>query len=106
MRLLLVIAQYEPETMPEKLVREINKQIKIGRLCLLTGQAQLWPIFKQKAICLRLTPLDGDSVSVKEALYFKAPVVASNSINRPRGCVIYNYSSFKDLTIKISELIT
>lgn len=106
LRLLLAIAKYEPEMMPEKLVFEINKHIQNGRLCLLTDQSQIWPLFKHKAICLRLTPLDGDSVTIKEALYFKAPVVASNSVSRPASCIIYNYYSFEELTLKISELIT
>jgi len=104
-RLLLVIAQYEPEDMPDTLVSEINKNIQNGRLCLLAGQSQLWPVFKCDAICLRLTPLDGDSVSIKEALHFGVPVIASDSVLRPNGCIIYDYNCFEDLVNKVSEVI-
>ncbi|WP_159818028.1 hypothetical protein [Colwellia sp. 20A7] len=97
MKLLLVIGIYEPEILPEECKELIEKHIESGRLCILTGQHQLWPVFKKKPTCLRLTPTDGDSVSVREALYFSCLTIASNSIARPKGCVSYEYDSFEDL---------
>jgi hypothetical protein len=63
----------------------------------LTGQKQLWPVFKYKPLFLRLTPTDGDSVSVREAIYFNCNVVASDVIQRPKECDIYNYGNFESL---------
>tara|TARA_R110000796_G_C14559652_1_gene434678 strand:+ start:2817 stop:3701 length:885 start_codon:yes stop_codon:yes gene_type:complete len=97
MKLLLVIGLYEPEVLPDECKKLIDRHTQSGRLCVLTGQHQLWPVFKKKPICLRLTPTDGDSVSVREALYFSCLTIASNSIARPKGCVSYEYDSFEDL---------
>lgn len=44
---------------------------------------------------IRSTTTDGDSLSVNEALFLKKDVIASNVVDRPRGCILYE--SIKDL---------
>ena len=36
----------------------------------LTGQKELWPIFKKASLMIRPTNTDGDALSIREALYF------------------------------------
>lgn len=38
---------------------------------------------------IRSTTTDGDSLSVNEALFLKKDVIASNVVDRPRGCILY-----------------
>lgn len=103
MKLLLVLGLYEPDFFPEYCKKLIIKHIDSGRLCILSGQHQLWPVFKEKPIFLRLTPTDGDSVSVREALHFSCKTIASDSIVRPVGCITYNYGSFESLQLILNE---
>ena len=56
----------------------------------LHGNKELWPLFEQIDIFLRPTLSDGDSISVREALYFNKPVVASDVVARPHDVSLYN----------------
>jgi hypothetical protein len=105
LKLLLAIGRYEPELMPKSLSKDIADLCSEKRLFLLTGQKQLWPVFKYRPLYLRLTPYDGDSVSVREAIYFGCNVVASNSISRPLECKLYDYNNSTDLLQAIRKYI-
>jgi hypothetical protein len=105
LRLLLVLGDGSPNTMPAKLNHNIDRFVESGRLCVMKGQRELWPVFTRKAICLRLTPVDGDSVSIKEALYFKCRVIASDCVVRPKECVTYKYGDFDNLIQKVQAAL-
>lgn len=46
-------------------------------------------VIKLSDVFIRSTTSDGDSLSVKEALYFNKKVIASDCVDRPNGCIIY-----------------
>ena len=102
--MILAIAEFNSDEIPLEILSLINKLVNNGQLYLLVGQKELWPLFKVAALSLRLTPTDGDSVSVREALYFRCKVLASDSIERPDGCNLYQYGDLKDLIRKFKEL--
>lgn len=64
--------------------RQLNKAIYF-----LQGQKELWPLFKKVDLFLRPTLSDGDSISVREALYFGIPVIASDVCIRPEGVRLF-----------------
>ncbi len=101
----LLIAIGASDTLPGGLRDAIGRHVATGRLCLLEGQRQLWPVFAKRAICLRLTPLDGDSVTVREALHFGCPVLASDAVERPEGCTLYDYGDFDDLVCHAQQIL-
>lgn len=101
--LVLFIASFDKKSLPEKVVHGLSKLNSKNKLVLVTGQKEMWPIFKYNPVFLRLTPTDGDSVSVREALYFNSKVIASNVTSRPKGCILYDYGNFDDLIMKIKE---
>ncbi|WP_422134193.1 hypothetical protein [Endozoicomonas sp. ALD040] len=96
-RLLLAIPEYESEKLPSNVLNMIKSFQKQGRLCLLVGQKQLWPLFRHAKLFFRLTSTDGDSVSVREALFLGCSVIASDVVVRPDGVETYQYNSFDDL---------
>lgn len=53
------------------------------------------------SLLVRPTLVDGDAVSVREALALGVPVVASDVGNRPRGTILFQPGSVKDLVAKI-----
>lgn len=104
-KLLLAVADYNPADMPAGLVSDIERFVKEGKLCLFTGQKQLWPVFRKGAVCLRLTPYDGDSVCVREAIHFGCKVLTSDAAPRPSDCFIYPYGNFEQLKTKLKEML-
>lgn len=104
-RLLLVIGCFDESYFEPEYLNKINRYREQGRLYLLEGQYELWPIFIHKPICLRLTPTDGDSLTIKEALHFNSPVIASDVIDRPAGCEIYEYGNIDSLIYKLSKML-
>lgn len=58
---------------------------------------EAWLLWRMSDLFIRPTSTDGDSVSVREALSFGIPVVASNASPRPEGVVLFekgNLSAF------------
>ncbi len=69
----------------------------------LQGNKELWPLFNQVDLFLRPTLSDGDSISVREALYFNVPVIASDAVTRPDGVQTYRTS---DITHFVAQVLT
>lgn len=47
------------------------------------------PLYSRTSLFVRPTITDGDSVSIRECLFLGVPVVASDAVKRPEGCVIF-----------------
>lgn len=52
---------------------------------------------------IRNTSTDGDSLSVKEALYLRKNVIATNCVQRPEGVILCEVNNSDDLIRKITE---
>lgn len=68
------------------------------------GQKELWPLLKRSTIFLRPTLSDADSVSVREALFFNVPVVASDVCTRPMGVIVARVGDIEDLYAKVNSI--
>jgi len=71
----------------------------------LTCQKELWPLFKKIDLFVRPTNTDGDSVSVREAIYFSIPVVASDVVSRPKGCHVFRNRDIEDFYLKCKHVL-
>lgn len=71
----------------------------------LTGQKELWPLFKKANLMIRPTSSDGYGISIAEALHFNCPAIASDVSDRPEGAVIFKSRDLDDLYIKTKEVI-
>jgi glycosyltransferase involved in cell wall biosynthesis len=71
----------------------------------MTGQKELWPLFKLADLCVRPTVSDGDAISVRESLYFGCPVIASDAVQRPAGSVTFKTRDIDDLYQKVGEIL-
>jgi glycosyltransferase involved in cell wall biosynthesis len=63
----------------------------------LTGQKELWPLFKKADLSIRPTFSDGDALSIREALHFGCPVIASDKVPRPEGTILFKSRQNEDL---------
>jgi len=58
-------------------------------------------LIKQSHLTIRATRSDGDSLSVRESLYLKVPIIASDITYRPEGTILFKNNNEKDLEEKI-----
>ncbi len=68
------------------------------------GQYQFWPVYKRVHAFLRLTSTDGDSISIREAIHFGCPVLASDVVPRPDGVKLYGYGNQDELNALLRGL--
>ena len=90
-RCLLAIAELDESKLPMPLKGRIKDLVNDGCLIVVSEKNELWPIYRDVDLFLRLTSTDGESVSVREALYFGCEVVASDVVPRPSGVRLYKY---------------
>ncbi|MBL0721721.1 MAG: glycosyltransferase family 4 protein [Sulfurovum sp.] len=82
------------------------KELKIeDNFYFLTGQKELWPLFKQADLMIRPTSSDGYGISIAEALYFDCPAIASDVSDRPEGTILFKSRDIEDLYSKTIDVI-
>jgi len=84
------------ETIQER-INELN--IK-SNFKFLTGQRELWPLFKKTDLFIRPTYHDGYGISIPEALHFGCPAIASDVCERADGTALFKNRDLEDLTEK------
>lgn len=66
---------------------------------------QFYPMLAKSDIFVRPTNTDGDAVSIREALFFNVPTVASNAVPRPEGTVLFETRDNDDLFSKVKDIL-
>jgi len=66
---------------------------------------EFYPILKKSKLFLRPTNTDGDAVSIREALYYKIPTIASDVVKRPEGTILFKTRDVDDLYKKAIDVI-
>jgi len=73
-------------------------------ILLINGQHSFFEILKMSDCLIRNTITDGDSISIKEAMYLNKIVFASNVIIRPQGVCTYNWGNEDELQELIDRI--
>ena len=79
------------------LAKELETPDRKASLLFYESNSEFVPLYGIADVFLRPTTTDGDANSVREALHFGVPVVASDVIPRPEGCRTYNWRSYEAL---------
>lgn len=82
----------------EKLNQRIVECKLSNNFLFITGEKQLIPVLVNSKILIRPTNTDGDPLSIREALLFRVPVIASDVVQRPDGVVLFKNRDLKSLT--------
>jgi glycosyltransferase involved in cell wall biosynthesis len=77
-----------------KMKRSIAEKGIETNFLFITKQYQFYPILMKCDVFVRPTNTDGDAVSIREALYFRIPAVASDAVSRPEGTIVFKSSEF------------
>lgn len=70
-----------------------------------TKPCQFYPILMKSDVFVRPTNTDGDSVSLREALYFKILTIASDVVSRPEGTILFRSRNSGDFTSKVKNAL-
>jgi glycosyltransferase involved in cell wall biosynthesis len=100
----LVMGGGEQELEARKLVRHFgleNHMLLLGDVI----HAQCLALISRSDLFLRTTWCDADSISVREALAFGVPVVASRVGARPQGVTLFEPGDVTDLLSKIESTL-
>ena len=89
----------------QKMKQKIIKNSIENNFFFQTRPTQLYPIIMESDVFVRPTTTDGDAVSVREALYFNIPAVASNVVPRPQGTILFKHNDLEDFYLKVREAI-
>lgn len=73
-------------------------------LFFIIGNHSFFELLKLVDAFIRDTATDGDSLSVREALYLGVPVLATDVVPRPRGVIEFKYNDSSSLEIAISKI--
>lgn len=80
------------------------KSQSLKNVIFITKDIDFCQLLKKSFCFIRYTSTDGDSVSIREALYFGIPVIASNCIERPKSCYLCNYDDTSTIKNAIKEI--
>lgn len=89
----------------EKLKKTILDRGIQDKFLFINKNFQFYPILMKSDIFVRPTNTDGDAVSIREALYFNVPVIASNCVQRPRDTIIFKNRDNEDFLLKVKTVL-
>ncbi len=104
--LIFALAKVGDQDYFEQLKEKIKQYNLQQNIFILSGQKELWPLFKQVDLFVRPTLSDGASISIEEAFYFNVPVVASNVVERQKGVVLFDPNIKYDLLNKVIHVFS
>jgi glycosyltransferase involved in cell wall biosynthesis len=102
--IILVDAKGKLRSKYSKRISELEKE-KGVRILYYDKEINFPDLLSKSAVFIRATRSDGDAVSVREALYLGIPVIASDCVERPAGCILFKSGEAGDLAKKIPEAL-
>lgn len=89
----------------EKMNNRIKEKNLKNNFMIYTKIGEMIPILKMSDIFIRPTNTDGDAISIREALSFTIPVIASDIVQRPKSVVLFKNRNLDDFVEKIKNII-
>lgn len=82
----------------ESLLKKIVDEDLVNDFLFVQDSLEFYHIIKQCDVFVRPTNTDGDAISIREALYFGTPALASDVVKRPEECRLFKSRDSEDLT--------
>ena len=93
----------------ESYFKKIKNEIKINRLeknfYLIPTLLSFSKLISKSDLVIRATNIDGDSISVREAICLNTPVIASDAVERPIGTIVFKNRNLDDLYSKTTAIL-
>ncbi len=89
----------------ERMEEEIRRRGLDAHWRFVEPTGEMIPIFRHVDVFLRPTCSDGDAVSIREALHFRVPAVASDAAPRPEGTVTFRTRDQDDFEASVRHVL-
>ncbi|MBN1344005.1 MAG: glycosyltransferase family 4 protein [Phycisphaerae bacterium] len=73
----------------QKMRAEVERRGLQGHWMFCTPLSTFYPIYSLVDLFVRPTSTDGDAVSIREAMHFGVPTIASDAVPRPEGVILF-----------------
>ncbi len=89
----------------------VNKLVKIFKnnnncsILFIKNMIDFNELSKKSTMVIRATRSDGDSLTIREALFLQRSVIASDVTYRPKGTILFKNENSDDLAMKIFDVI-
>lgn len=103
--LVFALAEVGDAAYLEKMNRRIDALGVRDNFIFLTGQRELWPLFRRADLMVRPTSSDGYGISVAEALHLGCPAVASDVCKRAPGTLTFASRDAEDFLKKCRQAL-
>tara|TARA_R110002126_G_scaffold69294_1_gene175186 strand:+ start:1058 stop:2080 length:1023 start_codon:yes stop_codon:yes gene_type:complete len=84
---------------------DASKKAEVAFLYFSEPSLSFFELLKISHASIRATRTDGDSLSIRESLFLGVPVITSDVVDRPKGCVLFRSGCADDLFFKVLDLI-
>jgi glycosyltransferase involved in cell wall biosynthesis len=104
--LVFCLPQIDNESYFQWLEQQIESKGISGNFLFVNEQVEFYPILAKADVFVRPTNSDGDAVSLREALHFGIPAVASDVVERPAGTMLFanrDAVDFRDKVVRALE---
>jgi len=103
--LILIIPITEDSEYQIELLNRI-KQYELGDQIMLVnkGIPNAFEVWRLSDLYIRATSTDIEGLTIKEAMYYGTPVIASDTVKRPDGCIMYKFNDIENLKNRILEI--
>ena len=93
----------DPSSTTKKYISNLlkNKEFGTNQILYITEKIDFVSLIKKSDVTIRATRTDGDSLSIRESLYFGIPVVCSDVTVRPENSILFKNEDILDLSNKI-----
>ncbi len=88
--------------------RPLIEELGLGGRAVCLGEVshdRCLALLRASDVTVRSTFVDGDAITVREALAFGVPVIASDTAFRPEGVTLFRRGDVSDLTAKLSQVL-
>lgn len=86
--------------------QEKYKNQSLENILFITEPHSFYKLMMLCDIMIRPTATDGDALSVKEGLYLRKKVIATDRVDRPEGVILFHYNDAESLSKALHSQIT
>ena len=98
----------DPSGTTEVFVNDLLEGLNFGtnKVLYIPKRVDFVSLVKKSSLTIRATRTDGDSISVRESLYFGVPIIASDVTERPEGTITFKNEDVEDLSKTIVSTLS
>lgn len=102
--IVFVVADINDSTgLYQKYVTQIEEEKLNDYISIFPKAISFVTLMQKSDVVVRATNTDGDALTVREALYLKKPIIASDATWRPLGSILFKNRDANDLYLKLAE---